>query len=299
MLNRHLSENIPDQPEEIQSSTTLTLSRREVFRLVGALCLTSPVSLSFLGCNKSNPEPDLSLVGPPMLAQLRDLIRSSTDHLQARAEEVVATKDVTRIAEFVRDHIAVLPSFYERDDGRYASRWGVNGTLRAGAGTLRDRAELLVAMLGAAGIAATVREIPTPSRMNAYRLYRPRPHEFSIDQAKLTAMVKAIQKKETTKQPTNVPGQAEVGKKTVNAVQDVDPTSLVKDAAKMITSAIAGKMTNLEKAELPVPPQIPVVTIDGDLSKVLVAFDDMAMETGDVNKFRCLIIMIDPKSNFR
>ncbi|WP_413935158.1 hypothetical protein [Nitrospira sp. BLG_1] len=298
MLNCHLSEHIPDQPEAILSSTTLTLSRREVFRLVGALCLTSPMSLSFLGCNKSNPEPDLSLVDPPTLAQLRDLIRSSSDHLQARAEEVVATKDVTRIAEFVRDHIAVLPSFYDRDDGRYASRWGVNGTLRAGAGTLRDRAELLVAMLGAAGIAATVREMPMPSRMNADRLYRPRPHEFSIDEAKLTAMVKAIQKKEASEQTTNVPEQAETGKKTVTAVEDVDPASLVNDAAKTITSAIAGKMTNLEKAELPVPPQIPVVTIEGDPSKVLVSLASMAVENGDVNKLPLLTNYDRPKIEF-
>lgn len=42
MLNRHYSDNISNQPEEIESSTTLTLSRREVFRLIGALCLTSP-----------------------------------------------------------------------------------------------------------------------------------------------------------------------------------------------------------------------------------------------------------------
>lgn len=238
----------------------------------------------------------MPITSPPTLAQLRALIRSSPDHLQARAEEVVATKNPKCIAEFVRDHIAALPGFLTNDDGTYSSRWGIEGTLRAGAGTLRDRAELMAALLGAAGIPAKVRMIDTPSDFTAKGLYRLRPHEFSVGEDSLKALVEAIQKQQDAQVTGDKENRSDNGMQQAESAQttgfgqDADPAALVEDAAKVITTAIEGKMDKLPDYQLPVPRRIPVVTIDNDTATVLVALGSTAIRTdlGDATKFDVL-----------
>lgn len=279
------------------------LSRRDLLRMLGALGVTSIAGLSLEACTKTSPEctkpsssPPLPITSPPTLAQLRSLIRSSPDHLQARAEEVVATKNPKCIAEFVRDHIAALPPFLTHEDGTYSSRWGIEGTLRAGAGSLRDRAELMMALLGAAGISAKVRMIDTPSEFTAKELYRPRPHEFSVGEDSLKAMVDAIQKEKDTQasDSRNMQAANEVnGTQTSQSTgfgNEADPAALVEAAAKVITAAIDGKMDKLPDYVLPVPRRIPVVTIDNDTTAVLVALGSTAIRTdlGDATKLDLL-----------
>ena len=276
------------------------LSRRDLLRVLGALGITSIAGLSLEACSRTSPEctkpsssPPMPITSPPTLAQLRALIHSSPDHLQARAEEVVATKNPKCIAEFVRDHIAVLPPFLTHEDGTYSSRWGIEGTLRAGAGSLRDRAELMVALLGAAGISAKVRMIDTPSEFTAKELYRPRPHEFSVGEE---AMVDAIQKEKDTQasDSRNMQAANEVnGTQTSQSTgfgNEADPAALVEAAAKVITAAIDGKMDKLPDYVLPVPRRIPVVTIDNDTTAVLVALGSTAIRTdlGDATKLDVL-----------
>ncbi|MGA9598215.1 MAG: VWA domain-containing protein [Acidimicrobiia bacterium] len=89
--------------------------------------------------------------------QVRTALRGSPDHLAARAEALVAEGDAAAIHQFVRDSIATLPP---RADGFHqavtAIRWGMQGTLRGGAGTPREKAELLASMLQRAGYDAKV-----------------------------------------------------------------------------------------------------------------------------------------------
>lgn len=285
--------NQSDQNPTLQNHPTSDISRRDLLRVLGALGVTSIAGLTLEACSKTSPEctkpnpssSPLPLTSPPSLAQLRALIRSSPDHLQARAEEAVATKNPQCIAEFVRDHIAVIPPFVTHEDGPHSSRWGIEGTLRAGTGTLRDRAELMAAMLGAAGIPAKVRLIDTPSGLSAKELYRARPLEFSVGENNLKAMVEAIQKEsdarakgnEKLHNPNGVQ-QAETTQ-TTGFGRDADPTALVETAAKVITTAIDGKMDKLPEYKLPIPRQIPVVTIDGNANTVLVALGSTAIRT--------------------
>jgi hypothetical protein len=87
---------------------------------------------------------------------LRTALRSSPDHLAARADEVVATKDALRIYEFVRDRIAAHPA-RAKDFGLGADRevlWGPAVTLRSGTGTPREKVELLVDLYRRAGFEA-------------------------------------------------------------------------------------------------------------------------------------------------
>lgn len=278
----------------LQVTRSPDISRRDLLRVLGALGVTSITGLTLKACSKSSPEctkpsphSPLPTTSPPSLAQLRNLIRSSPDHLQARAEEAVSTKNFKCIAEFVRDHIAVLPPFFESDGGVYSSRWGIEGTIRAGAGTLRDRAELMVAMLGAAGIPAQVRLMDIPSNLNAKEMYRLRHLEFSIGEDDLKAMVDALQKEKDVRVTpgTNKVEEAETARPADFGV-DADPKALVENVAKVITTAIDGKMGKLPDYDLPVPRQIPVVTLDGNTNTVLVALGTTATRTdlGDTTK---------------
>ena len=89
--------------------------------------------------------------------QIQTALRASPDHLPAQADAVVATKDPAQIFAFVRDKIATYPP---AADSMYQAaaqmRWGVKGTLRGGAGTPREKAELLVSLYEKAGFEAEV-----------------------------------------------------------------------------------------------------------------------------------------------
>ncbi len=98
-----------------------------------------------------------------LIRQLRTIIRASPDHLGAAATAAVATGDPARIVEFVRDHVAILPATSSAADPTTDARWGARGALRSGSGTLRERADLLVDLLGRAGIAGRVMRMPRPS----------------------------------------------------------------------------------------------------------------------------------------
>jgi hypothetical protein len=80
-------------------------------------------------------------------------MKASPDNLPARAAALIAGKDAEAIFRFVRDNIATYPSPSWIATG---VRWGVRGTLRGGAGTPRDRAELLAWMYRQAGFSAEV-----------------------------------------------------------------------------------------------------------------------------------------------
>lgn len=106
------------------------------------------------------------------LRLLREAVRASPDHLRQRAEEVVAGKDAGKIVAFVRDHVAVLPAAFDGDDPVTSRRFGAAATLRGGAGTLRDRADLLAALLTKAGFQAEVGSAERPSAVTQEVLYR-------------------------------------------------------------------------------------------------------------------------------
>lgn len=85
------------------------------------------------------------------------IVRQSPDHLPARADDVVETKDPQKIFEFVRDQILTYPPDIDGfTNSVSAQRWGVRGTLRGGAGTPREKAELLASLYERAGFQATV-----------------------------------------------------------------------------------------------------------------------------------------------
>jgi hypothetical protein len=99
------------------------------------------------------------VIGSPFDAMriFREAVRRSPDHLAVVARGLVAKKDVEGLHLFVRDRIRTLPD----DDGGFsaqvkAMRWGTRATLRYGAGTPREKAELLAQLYREAGLEASV-----------------------------------------------------------------------------------------------------------------------------------------------
>lgn len=89
--------------------------------------------------------------------EMQQVLRRSPDAVPARAEALVAAKDLNGLFVLVRDDVALLPTTPTGfDDAARAIRWGPEATLRGQAGTPRERAELLRLLAERAGFPATV-----------------------------------------------------------------------------------------------------------------------------------------------
>lgn len=89
--------------------------------------------------------------------EVRRAVRGSPDHLAEHAASLVEGGQMDAILRFVADELSTYPP---RADGFEsavtATRWGIRGVLRCGAGTPREKAELLASMLSDAGHEAEV-----------------------------------------------------------------------------------------------------------------------------------------------
>lgn len=186
------------------------ITRRSFLAAVNALALVAVLeactgkhhpaaATTSAGSARSSPtsflsSPAASAATADFLAVLRQAVQASPDFLQQAAAKVVATKDVATISAFVRDRISVIPSWRQGDNPVYSKRWGARATLRGGAGSLRDRADLLVELLTAAGFTATVMSADLPSAIDLPTLYQVRAADFEPDQklyAKAVALLPA------------------------------------------------------------------------------------------------------------
>lgn len=126
------------------------------------------------------------------LEELREAVRGSPDHLVAAAERLVAVGDPGAITAFVRDRIATYPaSFAATGSVEGGRRWGTRATIRGGAGTPREKADLLAELLSRTGLTATVVEVEIPE-VHAADLFRPAREapsfELAIDDARFDAL---------------------------------------------------------------------------------------------------------------
>ncbi len=174
------------------------MSRREFLAAANAaalLLLMESCSLGPFGLAAASPSiPPGSSAYEQALKLLLDAVRASPDHLAQRAADVVASRDATKIVDFVRQRIAVLPPFAEYDDPATARRWGSAATLRGGQGTLRDRADLLAEMLNQAGFKAQVRVAERPSAIALDGLYASRAVAFAPDKSRIDLARQVLQR---------------------------------------------------------------------------------------------------------
>jgi hypothetical protein len=182
-----------------------------------------------------------------LLAVLRQAVQASPDFLQQAAAKAVTTKDAATIAAFVRDRISVIPSWRQGDDPVYSKRWGARATLRGGSGSLRDRADLLVELLTAAGFTATVMSADLPSAIDLPTLYQVRAVDFEPDET-LYAKAVALLPAGTTLPTTSASGSAST-------------ESPAEAAAKALAAAIPTSMQSATIRNDLLPASVPVVVV--------------------------------------
>ena len=158
----------------------MSWSRREFAELLGAVaavtlpgCSREPADAAPRTGTGDAPAPATTPTPTPdpastrrsarheFLERLRHAVRTSPDHRTAQSEAIVASRDALRAVRFVREQIVVLPA----PDAISRGWWGPRGSLRSGSGSLRDRAELIAAMLRAMGLPATVKDMARPEAL--------------------------------------------------------------------------------------------------------------------------------------
>ncbi|MGC5220966.1 twin-arginine translocation signal domain-containing protein [Micromonospora sp. DT81.3] len=171
--------------------------------LVGACA--AGVATALVGCDNIPPSPDPApLPKPPdsnsvgffdAMAELREAVRGSPDHLVAAAAAAVAAKDAEALFRLVRDRVATYPAG-SRSTGDLVRgiRWGTRATLRGGAGTPREKADLLAELCVEAGYEAEVVRVAVTSDGSA-RMFEPlrRPvFEPAIERSRLAIVRRSL-----------------------------------------------------------------------------------------------------------
>jgi hypothetical protein len=79
--------------------------------------------------------------------EVREVLQTSPTHLPARAEQLVEEGDTEGAYNLVKEDIVTLPgALHKMGEDRRVVRWGARTTLRSGAGTQREQAELLASL---------------------------------------------------------------------------------------------------------------------------------------------------------
>ena len=111
--------------------------------------------------------------------EMQAALRQSPDHTKGSAASLVQSGDVQAIHRFVRDEIRLISSQSHRFNFGNTVRYGTRAALRAGAGTAREKAELLADLMRQTGANAEVVEISKPGRDETAGLfYRDFEQEF-------------------------------------------------------------------------------------------------------------------------
>jgi hypothetical protein len=238
----------------------LEMDRRRFLALLGSLMAAGALA----GC--ASPVPSPSSVASPIptliptpgsltpslepvgryeiLRRLQEIIRRSPDHLGALAATTVAGKDPAAIVRFVQEHVAVLPAAARGADPTTDVRWGRRTALRAGAGTLRERADLLVDLLRQAGIEGKIVTIPRPS---SYQAGGPALPAFAPDAAAIAALWDPVD-------PTHPPiGQAADG-----------AGSRADSATERLLAALPSELRTARLVAPGLPERIPAVEFQHD-----------------------------------
>lgn len=127
--------------------------------------------------------------------EIQTALRSSPDHLVGRAEALLVADDTEGLLALVRDEVALVP---DREGFALAAtfvRWGADATLRGGAGTARERADLLAALLARAGWTTEIWVGAPATPVDALAIAaRPPSRPFSppVDPARIDAWGQAI-----------------------------------------------------------------------------------------------------------
>jgi len=139
------------------------------------------------GCSTAAP----AEAGPySVWREVRSALRASRDHSRGRAHALVEEGDLSALHRFVRDEIRLVSRGYDHFRMGGGRQWGSRATLRGGAGTAREKADLLAELVRRMGLEAEV--VETPAFPNGDSVAQPFFRDFEqafdppIDNAQMT-----------------------------------------------------------------------------------------------------------------
>ncbi len=270
----------------------MPLTRREFLAATNAaalLLLLESCSLGPLGRQSAGPSiPPGSSAYEQAYKLVLEAVRASPDHLSRRAADLASARDATKIVDFVRDRIAVLPPL-GASDPISARRWGSAATLRGGQGTLRERADVLADMLTRAGFKAQVMSAHRPSPVTIASLYQPRPSTFAPDQSRLGLATTILHS---------------TGAPAAPSPESFDPGP---DAAQAILRSLPASVQKAKLRSDLLPDRIPVVSFtEGNKTRYAIALGDLGITdtapsgltpAGDADGLRTVSITVSALTN--
>ncbi len=182
------------------STTAKSPSRRDFFikmALAGVASTLPPLVLS--SCEEELKYQGTGKAPFKVWEEMLQAIKTSPDYLPQRVEDLIALKDPEAMYNFVKNKIVLMPveakyiSYYDLGCGM---KWGLEGVLRCGMATPREKVELLHQMFQKAGIESKVvyeytaiKEEEVPSFF-----YRPIDREFNpeISKSQIKSWTKAM-----------------------------------------------------------------------------------------------------------
>jgi hypothetical protein len=200
--------------------------------------------------------PDGGLAAPPIFGvwrELRERARQSAEHLPARAEALVAARDVEGLFELVRDRVVIHPRSRRGNTAAWGATriWGARGALRSGLATPREKVELLRDLLQRAGFSAeVVVGTPLEERQQVLALYH-----------------------QAAPAPASIPVTAEDRARWATALGGALPVSRARavDADNAEASALAVAISSLVEpptepleTDLEIPGSMPLVRFERD-----------------------------------
>ena len=190
------SETAPPVRSDI--SQLAALSRRQFTQSVVAAIATLAASACHRGGSDSqHSDAESPRADSTVWDCVRDALKSlevSPDNLAAQSKKVVATGDPARIAAWVANNITVLPAATSGSYAPTTALWGARATLRSGAGSARDRADLLAGLLEAAGYKTRVVSWKRPASITQEQLYRVHDLVFTPDLRLLAPLLERAQR---------------------------------------------------------------------------------------------------------
>lgn len=140
-------------------------SRRDFIKLVtlaSGMIWIPPYLQSCNSCNDTPDIPGLSTMDKAdspfdVWRQMIELLEKSPDHFFGQRKALIASKDPAAMTDFVRENIRLIPKKDRFLRSAYNGvQFGLNGALRSGLATAREKAEILKDMLVEAGFEARV-----------------------------------------------------------------------------------------------------------------------------------------------
>ena len=135
-------------------------SRRDFFIKIALASLATTVPPFLLSsCKEKINYSGTGKIPFKIWEEMLQAIKTSPDYLPQRVEDLIASKDPKAMYDFVKNEIILMPtiknaiSYYDLGNG---IKWGIEGVLRCGMATPREKVELLNQMYQKAGIESKV-----------------------------------------------------------------------------------------------------------------------------------------------